>query len=339
MKKKLFLLTFLCLFPLCVFAQSIDARISAAVADLGKTLGRQLPIGIGRITIGDTQSVSSLSDFLRRTIADSAAGQRAKFRVVSDDAVDEYATRSIDPRRTSRNPDSQAIQAIVEGSFYQVGENVEVRLRLKSSKGEIWGTSAFVIPAAELKRRGLAFLPPKGDNPASIVSQEEFEQKQAAVKAFSEDNNAFELKAGLYNNAAGILRDGDYMQILVSSNRDCYIKVWSIDLYGNRKLIFPNSMEQNNNMVRAGTASLIPETSGFLMVPPYGEEFIEIAAYDDPFVFNPEEENEMNITGRVSGNGNFDNGTRGIKVVAQKNNSETGPKATTKFSYTILQAR
>jgi hypothetical protein len=337
MKKTLVFGALLCALPFFVCAQNLDSAVNKAVRDLGATLGKQITVGVGRITIADTRSVSSLSDFLRRAVADGASGNRAKFRVAGDAEVNEHATRSIDPRR-GNSSGAGALEGIIEGSFYQLGADVEVRLRLKSTmKGEIWGRSTFVIPAAELKKRDLAFLPPKGEDAASEVSKEEFEEKQAVAEAFSEKNNAFELKAGLHGNAAGILYEGDPMGILIHANRDCYIKVWLIDAEGYRKLLFPNRFEPDNNFVRAGESKRIPDTSHFEMEAPYGEEYIEVAAYDEAFAFDPEEETAMKIRS-VAAPG-FDNGTRGIKVGAKKGRLEKAPVATTKFSYTILRAK
>ncbi|MDL2229169.1 DUF4384 domain-containing protein [Treponema sp. OttesenSCG-928-L16] len=321
--------------PLYLFSLDLDAEISQAVSVLSDRT-RPISIGIGSISFGDTKSVSDFSSFLKNQIRFSAARNSNKFRVVNDDEVDAFInntnfarTRSIDPLGRPAGSSGSTIQGFVEGTFYQVGDNVEVMLWLtNTSNNSQIGASKFTIPAEELRKRGLSILPPKGE---TVIEKVEFEEKKDILEPFAGKDNDFNIQVWT-NRADNIFYDGDEMAINLYAEESCYFKVYHLDVYGNRQLIYPNRYD-TDNFLRAGVRRTIPDGSRFSMTKPYGEEYILVFASNKPFEDIPGEENSVKITrAGVS---------RGLNVVYKNVDHvvNTNPKtATAQYNYTILPA-
>ncbi|MCL2270789.1 MAG: DUF4384 domain-containing protein, partial [Treponema sp.] len=80
----------------------------------------------------------------------------------------------------------------------------------------------------------------------------------------------------------------------------------------------------DNYFIRAGETRRIPDNTRYLMGPPFGEELILAAAYNQPFILT-----------RQSGPLSAESVTRNMTVQSETN-APLNPSATTKFSYTIL---
>jgi hypothetical protein len=111
---------------------SLDAEIDRAVESLGRALTGKTTIAIGRISYADTQSVSSLSAWLKNGITAGALKRQDKFAVASDEESAEFAvaTRGLLVETPAAG---SAVQAVVQGNFSPVDDDAEVSLRLVST--------------------------------------------------------------------------------------------------------------------------------------------------------------------------------------------------------------
>ena len=302
----------------------LDGEIDRAVADLAKGLTGKTSVAVGRIAYGDTQTVSSLSAYLKNGITASALRRDSRFAVADDGASAGFAvaTRGLTveaPAAGSAPADDGGIQAVIMGNFNPVDDDAEVSLRLVSVSRNrpVLAAASFVVSGEELRRRRLSLLPE--------ISRADFEAKQNAVQPYAGRNNRFVFTA-TPDDLDGVYYDGEYMSMRLYSERDCWFRIVHVDVNGTAQVIYP-ATARDNNFIRAGETRSIPDNSRYRMGAPYGEEYILAAAYDRPF------RSEPGSGARIS---NQDI-ARGLEVEpAESGGSVQSPLATAKFSYTIM---
>jgi len=301
---------------------SAEDEVERVLSAMAKAVNQKTTIAVGRISYADTQTVSSLSAWLKNSIIAGAQKQQDKFQVATESESADFAVSS--RGLTVETPvANSAVQAVVMGTYSPLDNGAEVSVQLISTSGSrvVLASERFVIPAAELQRRRLSLLPER-DNTA--ISAAEFEARQKAVDPYAGKNNkwTFTVTPDVLD---GIYYDGDLMSMRLYSARDCYFRIIHVDVNGITQIIYPTSA-QDNNFIRAGETRRIPDNTRFRMGSPFGEEMILAAAYERPFTLNPQ-----------SGAGTLsaDSITRGLTVESD-NRTQMSPSSTAKFSYTIL---
>jgi hypothetical protein len=299
----------------------LDAEIDRAVLTLGRGLNSRLRVGIGRISLNGTGTVTNISDYLKRNIGMSASRQGSKYEVASDSESAAFAVASRGLTVEAGVPGSP-VDAVVSGSFSPLGADAEVSLQLVSTRNNaLVGAAKFVISGDELQRRGLSLLPQKD---GAVITQAEFNAKQKAIAPYDGAHNAFKFTVTA-DDLDGVYHDGEYMTMRVYAERDCYFKIIHIDVNGAAQVIYPTST-RDDNFIKAGAARRIPDNTRFRLVAPFGEEYILAAAYERPFT----------LSSTAAGPLSDALITRGLIVQDEATRADTRPAATAKFSYTIL---
>jgi hypothetical protein len=301
MKIKRFLLTGLCFCAFCgagLFAQSgstIDSKVEKAVSSLAQKLTSPVSVGIGALTIqgqgaADTGSTSALASYLRGLIEHYAVNV-GNFRVASDQEMDSFTkttnfahTRSLNPLGSQGQ--APAIQAVIEGSYSKTAEGFDVTINLSATAtNRLVASARFTIPASAVKALGLAALP---QNTATTAA---FNQRQDALKTYAAQDNkakqAFKLQVWT-GDADNIYHTGDHLVLNLWAEKDCYFKVYDIDVDNKIQLIYPNASDKDNTL-KANVLRTIPEKSYFLLRPPYGEETIIVIASETPLNYSAQE--------------------------------------------------
>ena len=314
----------------------LEGEIDRAVAGLGRSVPGRVTIGVGRISLNGTGTLTSFSDYLKRGIVHSASRQRNKYEVASDNASSEYAVSQANLTRdifveTDRPPEvadaarkqvSPLIQGVVEGDFSPLDADVEVTLRLVSaSDNTVLGSSRFVIPAGELDRRRLSLYPGKD---GSVITQAEFDAKQEIIAPFDGGNNTFGFTVK-GDDLDGVYYEGEYMTMRLYAEKDCYFKILHVNVGGNVQVLYPRS-PKDDNFIRAGQTRRIPDTTRFRITPPFGEEYILAAAYGSRFDAAAGAAVPLSSPGL----------SRDIVVEEEETRREMRPLATAKFSYTTM---
>jgi TolB-like protein len=291
-----------------------DYELERAVTAMARALDKRTTVAVGRIAYIGTGSVSSLSAWLKNQIMRNALKQRERIQVASDGEAGDFASGLAAEAPASNG----AVQALITGTYSHRDSDAEITLQLVSAGGgrELLSSTHFVITASDLERRRLSILPPKD---TGVISKAEYDQKQQAVIPYQGANNqwAFTLTPDALD---GIYHDGSYMSFLVYSSRDCYFKITHVDVNGDTQVIYPTT-QKDDNFIRAGQTRRIPDNTRFRMGPPFGEELILAAAYDRQFSLPSSSANGPLSASLITRSLNADNMT---------------PKATAKFSYTIL---
>ena len=301
---------------------SPDEEVQRAVSLMARAVDQRTTVAVGRISYADTQTVSSLSSWLKNSIISGAQRHRDKFQVATDNESSDFAVAS--RGLTVETPVLESpVQAVITGNFSPLGDDAEVLLQLTSTSGnrEVLSSVRFVIPAAELDRRRLSLLPAQGTSATTLV---DFQARQQAVDPYSGRNNRFTFTV-TPDVLDGIYYEDDFMTMRIFSERDIYFRIIHVDVNGNTQVIYPVS-PNDNNFIRAGQTRRIPDNTRYRMTAPFGEEMILVSAYSQPFTTNQQ-------YGTLSA----DFISRGL--VVESGNSTITPVATAKFSYTVLPRR
>jgi len=301
---------------------SAEDEIERAIAAMTRELNYRTTVALGRIAFGNTQSVSGFSSWLRNSIIASAQNHREKIQIATERESSDFAIAS--RGLTVETPvANSAVQAVLMGNYSPLDSGAEVSIQIVSTSGNriVLASTRFFIPASELERRRLSLLPPIGSAVASLV---QFQERHQAVASFGSENNRwiFTVTPDVLD---GIYYEGDLMTMRVFSERDAYFRITHVDVNGNVQIIFPVS-PRDNNFIRAGETRRIPDNTRFRIVPPFGEEFILVAAYDRQFTNDPR---------AGAGTLSADFISRGL-VVEDNRHTEMTPSATAMFSFTVL---
>jgi TolB-like protein len=302
---------------------SAEEEIERAVAAMAKGIDQKTVIAIGRISYGNTQTVSNFSAWLKNSVIASAQKQQDKFQIATETQSADFAvaSRGLTVETPAQN---SSIQAVVTGSYSPLDNGAEVSAQLVSTGGDkmILASVRFAIPAAELERRKLSLLP---ETNGAATTKDQFDRRQKAVDPYAGKNNKWTLTVtpDVLDN---IYYDQDFMSMRIYSQRDCYFRITHVDVNGKAQVIYPLN-PNDNNFIRAGETRTIPDNTRFRMGPPFGEEIILVAAYEKPFTNTTAPGAELAET--IS---------RGL-TVESNDNTTMNPGATAKFSYTILPRR
>ena len=299
----------------------LDEEVDRAVSIMARVLDQRTVIAVGRICYTDTQTVTSLSAWLKNSIIAGAQKQQDKFQIASDNESADFAVAS---RGFTAPVLNSPIQALVTGYYSPLDKGAEVTLMLTSTSGNkpVLSSQRFTIPASELERRKLSLLPEKG---GVAIAKSEFETKQKVIDPYAGKDNKWELTVSP-DVLDGIYYDGDFMTMRLYSSRDCFFRITHVDVNGITQIIYPHAFG-DNNFIRAGDTRKIPDNNRYRLNAPFGEEMILVAAYDQPFMVN---------TGAGASPLSADTVTRSLAAQNTTTNFGMEPSATAKFSYTIL---
>ena len=299
---------------------SLDEEVERAVSVLAAAVNQKTTIEIGKISYAYTDSVSSLSLWLKNSIIVAAQKQRDKFQVASQAESSDFAILSrgfTEDVPAGNSP----VQVVITGNYSPLDNGAQVSIHLISTGGNrvVLASSQFVIPVSELERRKLSLLP---ESDSTMISLPESEARQQALVPYADINNEWEFSV-TPNVLDGIYYDGDFLTVCLYSERDCYFRIIHVDVNGNTQVIYPVN-PRDDDFIRAGNIRLIPDNTLFKLGPPFGEEVIVAAGYDRAVDANQP-------TGMAPFGAEIAGGSSTVE-----SDTEITPLVTAKFSYTIL---
>jgi hypothetical protein len=291
-----------------VNAQDIDGAVKKAVDSLAAPLNVPMEISVGQVTVAGSGTPSALSRYLAGKINHHAINN-SLYRVVP-------VTRGPPPVRSGN-----VQKGVISGSFALIGGVVEVTLDLASeTSGRAIASQSFTIPVSSLEEMGINVLPENlatqaevqerdkiftlPESPASPVPVSSGASSQTAPANSGVPSQAapagssapsqpppvnaavpaaaFTLEAWPDSDTAAYF-DGDEIKINLLANRDCYFKVYQIDVDRRMQLIYPNQYNRDNRL-RANAPRIIPEDPVYYTLgAPYGVETILVIASAEPF--------------------------------------------------------
>jgi hypothetical protein len=288
--------------------------VEQAVFELSKGLNQRTSVAIGRICRDETGTVTNLSEYLKRSISREALRLKNKFTVKGEG-------------------ENAGADAVIEGIFTPWGGGgAEISLQLYATTPDKTPLGAGVVRFSRqvMLDGDWSLLPPNttGDN---------YEEKLRLLRTYDGRDNPFVLTIR-GDHEDGIYYDGDYLNLFIYAEQDCYFKVTYINAENEIMVFYPRN-NRDRNFIRAGETRRIPDVGSFRLHKPFGEEYILVAAYEDPFEINPGRTAAFSATAVanslvVRGGSFIDPVSGNIEF-----NTNMTPDVTTKYSFSVLEKK
>jgi len=235
-------------------------------------------VSVGNFTYAHKEIGSSFSRYLEESLS-AVLSRSPGFELFARDRLEEILetlelslSDLFEQSAGPRVGKLKAIEGIFSGRFFEEGTEVRVFLELVDiESGTLVKKASFALPRSAIPA-SVSVLP-DNYNDALFVIEELAEVQNAA-------NRDFVVKAWTPRGEGGVYRDRERLIIRFYANRDCFIKVYHIDVNKNMKLIFPNRFYPDNR-IRGRKLYRIPDSSypfTFDLTAPYGTEFIKVIA-------------------------------------------------------------
>jgi len=194
-------------------------------------------------------------------------------------------------------------EALLHGTFFKESRAIRVRLELTDlSSGTLLGASDWRIESREIPDYAPA-VPAKG----AAVRARELARLGVAIP------EGLTVSVTTDRGPGAAYRDGEDMEIIVTVNKDAYVRLYHVDGSGRIRMIWPNAFGGGDGRVPGGQIVRLPGPTDpfrFRMGPPYGTEFIKALASTTPFQNKEADFTDLGLDSRVM--------TRGLSVVGEK---------------------
>ena len=259
-----------------------DDRIDGLMDEALKTLSSGNPsltvVSLGNFTYADKEVGSSFSRYLQELLS-SALTRSSNFELFARDRLEQILQTMelnlsdlVDQQSATRIGALKGVQGLLGGRFFDEESHVRVFLELvEIESGIVRSKIAVDLPRSSIP--STLSIQPENYSDAMFVLEELREVQNAG-------NTSFVVKAWTTRGNGGTYRDGESLVINFFANRDCYIKVYHVDVNRKMKLIFPNQY-YDNNFIKEKKIYKIPDSSypfKFGLTQPYGTEFIKVIA-------------------------------------------------------------
>jgi len=244
----------------------LDGALDAALYNLGADLPGRLRVMIDRIVYGQTRFSSTFGAYLE---------QRLGERLLKFDGI-----RILDRALGAREGAELQAQALLHGSYLEMGDEVSLLLKATSIGGEELASSQVRIPRAWIQKAGLRLLPENHDEAARSLAILDTQVAPSELK----------INLQIDRGDGGIYRQGEPLHLFLRASRDCYVRVVYQQVDGTKVQVFPNQFHPDYR-VRKGELTRIPaEGDGFELrvSEPFGSEIVKVFASTEPFELAPE---------------------------------------------------
>ncbi len=263
--------------------EAVRRSLEPAVARLASSLPGRTVVGFGTFTYADKKLGSPFSRYLEETLATLMTRDR-RFEVFERDKLDAILSAQelnlsdiVDQKLAVPVGNMKGIQALLSGTFFDAGDEVQVFLDLVSvEKATVIGRAEASVPMVALPL-SVSVLPDNYTDALLLI--------QELTQVGAGRAQGLEVRAWCERGDGGVYRDGERLVVHLFANRDCFVRIYHIDVAGRAKLIFPNQYFKGDR-VTANRIYRIPDDSypfAFVLLAPYGTELIKVVASTAPF--------------------------------------------------------
>jgi hypothetical protein len=282
MKKKYIFL--LLLLSLCILTADVkNQNIKQSLDKLYTTESEKLVVSFGNFTYSDNKLGSEFSSYLEDCISEIIT-ECPQYELFAKNKLEEILeAQALNLSDLFEEPAEtiigklKGVRAILSGRFYNQGGDVKVFIELIDIvQGTYYGKTSFLFPGDEISQ-SILVRPDNYDDAVVVI-----DKVNEIDKANPED---LDISAWPNRGAGGVYYEGENLLVHFKSNRDCYIKIYHIDVNGKMTLIFPNKFH-HNNLIKKNRVYSIPESYygfAFKLGAPYGTEFIKVVASPSQF--------------------------------------------------------
>jgi hypothetical protein len=235
-------------------------------------------IAFGTFTYGDTGLSSPYSIVLQDELG--AAILHSK----SAKLLSRNVAAAMDPALRSQYDDlvkNDQMDSLLYGRFVEEGDMVRIHLEMTDMSTKLTAMTRDILRHRRTVPAGVSLRPE-----ASVATKAEELTHVFAAQPGASVSEALRISVSTDKGNGGAYVDGEKLQILLTTTKDAYVKIYHIDVYGQAKLIYPNQFDPGRK-IRAGSILRIPGGAGFelRLEPPHGTEFIKAVASTTPFLF------------------------------------------------------
>lgn len=347
--KKIVLIIFMFFIQVFLFAQeqTIENVIKNFDTKIFNSASSNAEISIGFISYGDSETCGSVVPWFQSQIKQAVSKTRRLTVITSSDLKPEeqtiVATRgAFGGVAAAKNTGTR--KYILNGTYYKVGNNVELILELYDMENKLFASETAIIPMSVIQDRKLSLYPQNIELAEQV--QEDFTNAESEIEkannneTISMENNQQEFKSKGNNstvitaamldveyNLVNILFPQDIVQFMISTNKDSYIALLCIDANGMKSWL-----PIENNFIPAGEVRTFPDIANtvFKVVDGvYGAEQILVYASSSPKGLPNQQSNSSYAKNDIQLI------TRGIMAVTQ-DDSEEYETSVFKITYTVL---
>ncbi len=243
----------------------LDGRLDGAIYALSADLPGGLRAMVDRIVYGQTRFSSTFGAYLEQRLTE----RMAKF----DDI------RILDRALAARQEGGPLAQALVHGSYLEMGKEVSLLLKLTALTGEELASSQVRLDRAWIDQAGLRLLPENHVEAAQSL----------AILNTDVAPTGLRLNVQLDRGDGGIYRKDEPLYLFLKADRDCYVRVVYQQVDGTRIQVLPNRYRPEARL-RAGVALRIPgpgDAFELRVTEPFGSEIVKVFASTEPFELAP----------------------------------------------------
>lgn len=170
-------------------------------------------------------------------------------------------------------------QALLHGSYLEMGKEVSLLLRLTALTGEELASSQVRLDRAWIDQAGLRLLPENHAEAAQSLAILDTEVAPPGLR----------LNVQLDRGDGGIYRKDEPLFVFLKADRDCYVRVVYQQVDGTRIQVLPNRYHPEAQL-RAGVTLRIPGPGDAFerwVTEPFGSEIVKVFASTEPFELAP----------------------------------------------------
>jgi len=235
--------------------ETLEIGIKKAVDTLAANLKTPTETTIGAFTLTGTNVPSELSLYLTEKITHYAKNnQGRKFKIVEGE---------------------NKSKAVLSGFFRKLNDRVNVTIELSTPEKEADGSQIFSISLSVLEQIPIA-VEPENFNKMFVPSD-----SNTALATINID--------ALLNSPTHTYKHGEYLQLRILAESDCYFKIIHINVDNNFKMIYPRNKNDNNSLSASVRRTVFydpsnksnndPDTKNRrILCGPYGGETLVIVA-------------------------------------------------------------
>jgi hypothetical protein len=304
-------------------ADRIDAALQSAVDGFGASGGTPV-VSLGNFTYADKKIGSAFSRYLSEKLG-TILTRSLRFRYFNREKLDEILKAAelsmgdLFDASTAVPVNLKGIEAVLSGTFFDAGTVVKVFLELQDvGSGASRARTEVDLPKTDIPA-GVPVLPENLAGALSVLDE------LGSIQ--SSDAKDFKVKIWTDRGDGGTYRDGEQLVVNFFAGRDCYIRIFHVDVNGKMSLIFPNPYFADNK-VTAKRIYKIPDSSypfTFDLGAPFGTEFIKVVASTVPFTDRLDAFEDLGKAAKTVA-------TRGLNITARDRQVTEGI-----LSYTILK--
>jgi len=283
MKRKYLFLLCLLVLPCAVRSDVGGSRLKESLDKLYAPGSQKLVVSLGNFTFGDNKIGSEFSKYLEDSIGE-AINECPQYELFAKGRLQEILkAQELNLSDLTEEPSEsiigrlKGVKAIISGRFYRRGGDIKVFIELIDIiHGTYYGKTSLILP-------GNAIAKPVA------ISPENYEDAVKVIKKLAQIDRAepedLKISAWPDRGAGGVYYNGENLLVRFKANRDCYIKIYHIDVNGKMTLIFPNKYH-HTNFIHKNMVYSIPENYygfAFKLGAPYGTEFIKVVASPSRF--------------------------------------------------------